>query len=197
MKIELLTKSDSADLNLSENQSIRLQAKLPPEIRQPYLHDSSGLWVCGNVRLIDCNLACIESYSENPAESELFDIELLAQEIVLSGQVLVTGIHCKGHRRAACVPLRWGGSRIVVLPGGFRYHLGQNLDQEPFREARLWRYQWDPNSDLVVSRRAPYKLPTFENQNESVGNLIKAIVSGEAWFPKYKCPPINQQSLFD
>ena len=82
------------------------------------------------------------------------------------------------YRRAAIVPLRWGSPRIVVLSGGIRFHLGHDLSHEPFRAARLWRYRWDPATDLAVSRRAPDKLAIFATHNPTVDELIERTVAG-------------------
>ena len=102
------------------------------------------------------------------------------EEIVLDGKVLVCGIHSPAHQRAAVVPLKWGSPRILILSGGFYHHLGENLKDEPFRTARLWRYQFDAKTDLVVSRRAPDKKPTFARHNPTVDRLI-ALFTSRAW----------------
>lgn len=85
------------------------------------------------------------------------------------------GIHSPAHQNAAVVPLRWGSPRILVLSGGFRYHFGKDLMDEPFRVARLYRFGWDPVTDLAVSRRAPDKLPTYARHNPTVDRLIRAL----------------------
>lgn len=104
-------------------------------------------------------------------------IEQEAERAVLEGRIIVTGIHSPAHQRAAIVPLRWGAPRIVVLSGGFHHHLGPDLKEEPFRAARLWRYQFDAKTDLVISRRAPEKLPTFAQFNPTVDRLIERITA--------------------
>ncbi len=113
------------------------------------------------------------------SESQLAEIERKAEQIVLSGKVLVCGIHNVAHQRASVVPLRWGAPRIVVFSGGFFHHLGENLDQEPFRIARLWRYEWDASSDLAISRRLPANKPTFATHNPSIDKLVSRIANGE------------------
>ncbi|MGI8922784.1 MAG: hypothetical protein ACR2HJ_01880 [Fimbriimonadales bacterium] len=110
---------------------------------------------------------------------QLSEIEREAERLVLDSKILVCGVHNFAHRRAAVVPLRWGSPRIVVLSGGIRFHLGQDLSHEPFRAARLWRYRWDPTTDLAVSRRAPDKLPTFASHNPTVDELIERTVAGK------------------
>jgi len=110
---------------------------------------------------------------------ELDAIEREAEELVLNSKILVCGVHSAAHQRAAVVPLRWGAPRIVVLSGGFRYHMGEDFKGELFRAARLWRYQFDARTDLVVSRRAPDKKPTYASHNPTVDRLVKLIASRE------------------
>jgi DNA processing protein len=147
---------------------------------EPGFYEPASLWLYGNARLLDSRLAYVRRAlgPNHHARNELEAIEKEAEEIVLGSGVLVCGVHHAGHQRAAIVPLRWGSPRIVVLSGGFRVHLGENLDQEPFRAARLWRYSFDPATDLVISRRAPDKRPTFATHNPTVDRLIAAIVAG-------------------
>jgi hypothetical protein len=146
---------------------------------EPGFYEPAGLWLYGNVRLLQTKIVHIEKClaSSAPTPSELEDIERAAEQLVLSGSVLVTGIHNLAHQRAAVVPLRWGAPRILVLSGGFEYHLGKELKDEPFRAARLWRYQFDAATDLVISRRAPNKPPTFALHNPAVDRLVLQIAN--------------------
>lgn len=156
--------------------------RIEPFNQAPGYHEPAGLWLYGNVRLLSAPLGCVSlafGRSEQTA-SELNAIEAEAEEIALNGKVLVCGIHSPAHQRAAVVPLRWGAPRIVVLPGGFHHHLGIDLKQELFRTTRLWRYAWDPYTDLAVSRRAPDKLPTFARHNPSVDRMI-ALLADRQW----------------
>lgn len=158
-----------------ENESAEVCAKLCP-----VLHERTGLWLYGNVRLLGTELACVSRAFDtpHPTPDELDHIETDAEILVLDGKTLVVGVHNPAHMRSAVVPLRWGSPRIVVFSGGFRYHLGGDLNEEPFRAARLWRYKWDPITDLAVSRRAPDKRPTFALANPTVERLISEIVLG-------------------
>lgn len=144
---------------------------------EPGFYEPGGLWLYGNVRLLDSRLAYIPTAfgSAIHLPADLDAIERQAETIVLTGQVLVCGIHSPAHQRSAVVPLRWGSPRIVVVSGGFRRHLGNELGSEPFRAGRLWRYEWDPATDLIVSRRAPHKLPTFGHHNPTVDRLVAFI----------------------
>ncbi len=150
-----------------------------PFDQEPGFYEPAGLWLYGNVRLLRGKLGCIESSLGPPIHTprELDQIERQAEDLVLSGQVLVTGIHNAAHQRAAIVPLRWGAPRILVLSGGFHYHLGTNLKEEPFRAARLWRYQFDELTDLVISRRWPDRKPTFALHNPTMDRLIVSIAA--------------------
>jgi hypothetical protein len=158
----------------------------PPRRSAPYgeepgFSESSGLWLFGNVRLLRADLAYVAATCElrDPPPCVFDAIEREAEELVLAGKVLVCGVHSPAHQRAAVVPLRWGSPRIVVLSGGFRHHLGPNLTDEPFRAGRLWRYQWDPTTDLAISRRAPDKMPTFATHNPTVDRMVARIAQGE------------------
>ncbi|HVT12614.1 MAG TPA: hypothetical protein VHE55_10120 [Fimbriimonadaceae bacterium] len=140
----------------------------------------AGLWLFGNVRLLGADLALVPRARGRPDHLpiELDAIEREAEEIALGSQILVCGIHNAAHQRSAVVPLRWGAPRILVLSGGFYYHFGKELRDEPFRAARLWRYQFDSTTDLAISRRAPEKLPTFGLYNPTVDRLITMLVLG-------------------
>jgi DNA processing protein len=148
---------------------------------EPGFYEDGGLWLYGNVKLLQASLACVpEVFGPDVlSPKELDRIEGKAERIVFESKVLVCGIHNQAHQKAAIVPLRWGSPRIVIFSGGFKHHLGENLDQEPFRAARLWRYQWDPKTDLAISRRAPDKLPTFASLNPTVDRVIQMIVNRE------------------
>ena len=144
-------------------------------------HQLAGLWLYGHWRLLYGNLACVpEAFGldcHSPAELNLID--KVAMELVLKGRTLVSGIHNLAHRRVVIAAFAWGSPLIVVLSGGFHYHLGSELDQQPFAAGRLWRYNWDPVSDLVVSRRAPDKLPTYSRHNPTVDRLIAKLAEKE------------------
>jgi len=140
----------------------RGQKATPPRRTAPFdlepgFYEPASLWLYGNTRLLQSRLVHIpETFGpEIHSESQLADIERKAEQLVLAGNVLVCGIHNAAHQRAATVPLRWGAPRIVVFSGGFYHHLGEELNQEPFRTARLWRYEWDSGTDLAISRRFP------------------------------------------
>lgn len=148
-----------------------------PFEEEPGYYEPAKLWLYGNTRLLDGNLAhvplCLGPSIHSP--NDLREIEREGERLVLAGKILVCGIHNPAHQRAAIVPLRWASPRILVLSGGFEYHLGKELKDEPFRTARLWRYQFDELVDLVISRRAPDRKPTFALHNSTVDRLIERI----------------------
>lgn len=152
-----------------------------PFDQEPGFYPDAGLWLYGNVRLLGTKLICLlDAFGEPLHTPEDRDqLERETEERVLAGRTIVTGIHSPAHQRVAIVPLRWGSPRVLVFSGGFYYHLGEDLKEEPLRAARLWRYQFDPRTDLVISRRAPDKLPTFARHNRTVDRLIQRIVNRE------------------
>jgi DNA processing protein len=93
--------------------------------------------------------------SRNTLPADLDLIERLTEEGVLNSEVLVTGHDRPEYQRSAVVPLRWGSPRILCLDRGLFKVLGNDLRDEAFRAARLWRYEFDPSTDLVVSPFRP------------------------------------------
>lgn len=99
-----------------------------PTTEEPGFYPEAELWLYGNVRLLGAHLVCIpDSFGRDehtPLQRDQFETE--SEKIVLSGQIVFTGIHNAAHQRAAVVPLRWGAPRILVLSGGFRLQLELN-----------------------------------------------------------------------
>ena len=149
---------------------------------EPGFHLPANLWLYGNARLLQSHLAYIPQSFGSPQRhpDQLDDLEKMDEELVLAGRILVCGIHNPVAQRVALVPLRWGAPRIIVFSGGFHVHLGADLKNEPFRAARLWRYQWDAHTDLAISRRSPDKLPTYALHNPTVDRMIERI-AGRDW----------------
>lgn len=148
-----------------------------PFEEEPGYYPEAGLWLYGNVRLLDSHLSHVPDALGQPnhTRNQLEALERQTEVLVLKPRTIVTGIHNECHRRVATVPLRWGASRVLVLSGGFHYHLGPDLKEEPFPAARLWRFKFDARTDLVISRRAPDRLPTYANYNPSVDKLVQKI----------------------
>ncbi|MFY9234758.1 MAG: DNA-processing protein DprA [Fimbriimonadaceae bacterium] len=112
------------------------------------------LFLYGNNRLLEARTFCVLS-SRNSPPAALDQIEKLAEEGVLQGETVVSGHDTPEYQRSALVPLRWGAPRILCLDRGLFAALGGELKEEPFRAARLWRYEFDPKTDLVVSPFQP------------------------------------------
>ena len=146
---------------------------------EPGYYADGKLWLYGNIKLLHGSLGFVEEAFGPPPylEHQLREVERAAEALVLAGKTLVCGVHNPPHQRAAVVPLRWGSPRIVIFSGGIKHHLGSELNQEPFRIARLWRYEWDAKTDLAISLRAPDKLPTFAHHNPTVDRLIREIAN--------------------
>jgi len=137
--------------------------------------DSPGvLFLYGNSKLLEARTFCVlSSRNTKPADLEL--IERLTEEGVLEGEVLVTGHDRPEYQRSAVVPLRWGAPRILCLDRGLFKVLGDDLRDEAFRAARLWRYEFDPNTDLVVSPFRPEA--DFIGVNNRVRDRLVACLS--------------------
>lgn len=128
---------------------------LYPERALTYCSSPPGfLFAYGNLSVVGQATFCV-AQSRNPSDEALRKLEKVVEEGVLSGGVLVTGANTPAYKRGAVVPLRWGSPRILVLDRGLFAALGDGLDQEPFPAARLWRYSFDPEVDLVVSPTTP------------------------------------------
>ncbi len=113
-----------------------------------------ALFLYGNARLLSVPTFAVMA-SRGGGPRTLDRIEALTQEGVLASEVVVSGHDRPEYQRAAIVPLRWGAPRILVLDRGLFRALGDDLEQEPFAGARLWRYKFDPQTDLVVSPVKP------------------------------------------
>lgn len=114
----------------------------------------AALFMYGNARLLEGRTFTV--LSSNHGDSSALDrIERLTEQGVLNSEILVTGHNRAEYMRAAVVPLRWGSPRILCLDRGLFSALGENLSEEPFAAARLWRYKFDPTTDLVVTPASP------------------------------------------
>jgi len=136
----------------------------PPEV----------LYLYGNNKLLDAKTFCVLS-SRNAREADLDLIEQLTEQGVLSAEVLVTGHDRPEYQRSAVVPLRWGSPRILCLDRGFFEVLGPDLKREAFRTARLWRYEFDASTDLVVSAFPP--AASFKGINNQVRDRLVGCLS--------------------
>lgn len=122
-----------------------------PAMLEEVLQDPPGVvFMYGNARLLEARTFCVLSSRDSPAPA-LEKIEQVTEDCVLEGLTLVSGHDRPEYQRSAVVPLRWGAPRIIVLDRGMFDALGDELDEEPFRAARLWRFKFDPSTDLVLS----------------------------------------------
>jgi predicted Rossmann fold nucleotide-binding protein DprA/Smf involved in DNA uptake len=146
-----------------------------PTLVEEFDPDPPGvLFFYGNTKLLEAKTFCVlSSRNSRPADLEL--IEKLTEEGVLNSEVLVTGHDRPEYQRSAVVPLRWGAPRILCLDRGLFKVLGDDLKNEAFRAARLWRYQFDPATDMVVSAFRPYA--DFIGINNQVRDRLVASLS--------------------
>lgn len=132
------------------------------------------LFLYGNAKLLESRTFCVLS-SRNGRMADLEHIERLTEEGVLNGEVLVTSHDKPEYQRSAVVPLRWGSPRILCLDRGLFQVLGPDLKDEAFRMARLWRYEFDASTDLVVSPFRPEA--GFVGVNNRVRDRLVACLS--------------------
>jgi len=126
-----------------------------PSLLEAMDSDPPGvLFLYGNERLLNTATFTVLA-SRHGSEQAMREIERMTEDGVLAGETLVTGHDTPEYQRAAVVPLRWGAPRILVFDTGFQHALGEDLTEEPFRAARLWRYSFDPRTDLAVSAVPP------------------------------------------
>ena len=126
----------------------------PPQVEQFDPDPPGVLFSYGNARILEAKSFAVMSSRKSPTEA-LEAIEGMAEEGVLGGETLITGHDTPEYQRSAIVPLRWGAPRILVLDRGLFAALGEELAEEPFRAARLWRYRFDPQTDLAISSLHP------------------------------------------
>lgn len=150
-----------------------VDAHYPGGIEELWTDPPGLLFLYGNIPLLDSPTFTVLSSRNSSPEARL-EMEKLTEAGVLNHEVLVTGHDTPEYRSAAIVPLRWGAPRILVLDNGMFHALGENLTQEPFQAARLWRYQFDPKADLVVSAINP-TWNTHRGANQQRDRLIGAL----------------------
>jgi DNA processing protein len=145
-----------------------------PESLETFDSEGPGLiFFHGNAKLLSRRTFAVMSSRKSPA-GPLAQLERCVEAGVLNGEVLVAGHNTPEYQRAAVVPLRWGAPRILVLDRGFFKALGKELSDEPFRAARLWRYEFDASTDLVVSICHPF-VNAYRNANRDRDHLVAAL----------------------
>lgn len=156
-----------------------LDAHYPDRVEQMDSDPPGVLFAYGNFGLLDARTFAVLS-SRNSPPAALDAIERYAEEGVLAGETLVAGHDTPEYQRAAVVPLRWGAPRIVVLDRGLFQALGEDLTEEPFRAARLWRFQFDPHTDLALSPVLP--TGTYHPNGNKVRDRLIASLSARLDF---------------
>lgn len=156
-----------------------LDAGYPQLVEQMDPNPPGILFLYGNARLLESKTFCVLS-SRNARPAQVAHIETLSEEGVLNAEVLVTGHDTPEYQRAAVVPLRYGSPRILCLDKGLFQVLGQNLNQEAFRMARLYRYEFDPKTDLAVSPFRPES--DFIGANNRVRDRLVACLANRLDF---------------
>ena len=163
-----------------------------PELIEAFDPDPLAmLFLYGNTKLLGARTFSVLS-SRNASRDQLDEIERLTEEGVLNGEVIVTGHDKPEYQRSAVVPLRWGAPRILCLDRGLFQVLGEDLRNEAFRMARLWRYEFDPTTDLVVSPFRPEA--SFIGINNQLRDRIVAGLSARLDFVKIS-PGGNMEKL--
>lgn len=139
----------------------------------------AAIFAYGNIRLLKGNTFSVLSSRFAPSE-HLDAIEAFAEQGVLNKEILVAGHDTPEYQRAAVVPLRWGAPRILCLDRGFFEVFGPDLKAEAFRAARLWRYEFDPQTDLAISPFRPDA--KFIGINNKVRDRLVAALSQRVVF---------------
>jgi len=158
-----VTMVTSADASYPER--IELYDPAPPGL----------LYFYGNLKLLQADTFAVLS-SRGTSEAGMTQIERATEEHVLLGRILVSGHDTPEYQRSAVVPLRWGAPRILVLDTGLFHALGEELNEEPFRAARLWRYKFDPQTDLAVSTVNP-ETPFHRESNRIRDRLVGSLAT--------------------
>lgn len=150
-------------------------ADYPAVIEQIDPDPPGTLYLYGNARLLQAKCFTVMSSRKAPPAA-LEAIERAAQEGVLNGEVLVCGHNTPEYQAAAVVPLRFGAPRILVLDRELFDALGDDLRQEPFHSARLWRHEFDPTTDLALTVVHPDQ-PPHQASNRVRDRLIASLAS--------------------
>ena len=149
-------------------------AHYPAIIEQMDKTPPSLLFLYGNQKLLAGRTFSVLS-SRNTSPAGMDQIDKLTEKGVLEGEVTVSSDNRPEYQRSALVPLRWGAPRILCLDRGLFEVLGPDLKSEPFRAARLWRYQFDPSTDLAISPFHPDA--KFNGVNNQVRDRLVASLS--------------------
>ena len=151
-----------------------------PELMEAFDPDPPGvLFLFGNHRLLNAKTFCVMA-SRGSTPADLDRIERATECGVLDGEIIVSGHDRPEYQRSAVVPLRWGAPRILCFDRGLFKVLGEDLKDEAFRAARLWRYEFDHSTDLAISPFRPDA--DFIGVNNKVRDRLVAGLSRRADF---------------
>lgn len=153
----------------------------PETLKARHTQPPALLFAYGNLTLLTRPTTALLASRSAPLAA-LHWLEAQAEKEVLEGRVLVCGHDTPEYQASAIVPLRWGAPRILVLDTSLDQALGPDLTQEPFRSARLWRYQFDPQTDLALSFVLPGR-PYYPTANQRRDQLLVALADrlGFGW----------------
>lgn len=154
-------------------------AHYPHQIEQMDSDPPGLLFFYGNRKLLESPTFAVLSSRGADAEM-LAQIEYVSEDRILQGQVVVTSHDTVEYQRSAVTALRWGSPRIMVFDTGFFHALGEDLKNEPFRTARLWRYEFDARTDLAVSAIHPDR--TFHPSSNRIRDRLIACLCQELDF---------------
>lgn len=172
---------------------VATDASFPYQVEMFDPDPPAALFLYGNKKLLDRKTFAVLS-SKNARPAELDQMEQLTEQRVLAGEILVSGHDRPEYQRTAVVPLRWGSPRILCLDRGMFQVLGDDLRNEAFRLARLWRYEFDPSTDLVVS---PFRPDAgFAGVNNQVRDRLVASLANRIDFVKID-PGGNMQKILN
>ncbi len=157
-KSRLIAEATQLEANLAQmgvTAVTAADAHYPRQLEMYDPHPPELIYMYGNSRLLTAKTFCVLA-SRNASEQALIEIEKSTENRILRGNTLVTGHDTVEYQRSAVTALRWGAPRIMVLDTGFYNALGDDLREEPFAAARLWRYKFDPKTDLAISAVSPF-----------------------------------------
>lgn len=142
-------------LNGKNVRLVTIQSPLYPKRLEAFCNSPPAyLFMYGNTSVLSTRTFCVLA----SRDSDRSTVDLVEKQVelgVLEPKTLVTGSNTQAYMRAAIVPLRWGAPRLLVLDRGLFKALGEQLAEEPFSAARLWRYKFDAETDLVISPFRP------------------------------------------
>lgn len=138
-------------------------------------------YLYGNSSLLNKDNFTVLS-SRNSNYDTLNQIQKYTTDYIHRGKILVCGHNTPEYQAAAVISLRYASPRILVLDRGLFTALGENLDQELFDVARIWRYEFDPHVDLVISPYHP-SVPYIRGANvirdRVIAGLAQLLLIGE------------------